>query len=47
MQQEESDWAGFMTRNKQFRVEVDFKLIHKVPFQLDTLLNVTHRADLQ
>ena len=32
MEQEESDWVGFMTRNKQFKVEVDFKLIHKVPF---------------
>ena len=32
MDQEESDWVGFMTSNKQFKVEVDFKLIHKVPF---------------
>lgn len=31
---EESDWVGFLTRNKQFKVEVDFNLIHKVPFEL-------------
>ncbi len=25
----ESDWCGFFTRNKQFKVEVDFHCIHK------------------
>lgn len=28
----ESDWFGFFTRNKQFKVEVDFYRIHKEPF---------------
>lgn len=47
MDQDESDWVGFMTRNKQFKVEVDFKMIHKVHLELDTLLNVSHRADIK
>ena len=28
-QETESDWVGFFTRNKQFKVEVDFNRIHK------------------
>lgn len=35
-----------MTRNKQFKVEVDFNLIHKVPFDLESIINVSHRGDL-
>lgn len=37
-----------MTRKKQFKVEVDFNLIHKVHFEeLESILNVSHRGDLQ
>lgn len=43
----ESDWFGFFTRNKQYKVEVDFYRIHKEPFELESILNVSHRADLQ
>lgn len=46
-EQDESDWVGFMTRKKQFKVEVDFNLIHKVPFELESIINVSHRANLQ
>jgi hypothetical protein len=44
----EYDWCGFMTRNKQFKVEVDFERIHKEPFELDlTVLNVAYRANIE
>ena len=38
---------GFLTRNKQFKVEVDFNLIHKVPFELESIINVSHRGELE
>ena len=44
----ESDWCGFFTRNRQFKVEVDFHKIHKEePCELETVLNVAYRADIQ
>jgi len=43
----ESDWCGFITRNKHSKVEADFYRIHKEPFELESMLNITHRADLR
>lgn len=43
----ESDWCGFFTRNKQWKVEVDFHCIHREPVELETVLNVAYRADLE
>lgn len=34
MDQDEADWVGFLTRKKQFKVEVDLHLIHKISFEL-------------
>jgi len=42
-----ADWCGFFTRNKQFKVEVEFRRIHKEPFELPEIaLNVSYRANL-
>lgn len=44
---DESDWVGFLTRKNQYKVEIDFNLIHKVSFELESVINVSHRGDLQ
>jgi hypothetical protein len=43
----ESDWCGFFTRNKKFKAEVDFHCIHKEPVELETVLNVAYRGDIE
>lgn len=45
-QEEEVDWSGFLMRNKKLRVGVDLRLITKVPLDLEFVLNVSHRGDI-
>ena len=44
-----ADWSGFITRNKNFKVGVDFVRIHKFEpcdFEDIIMLNIAYRADL-
>jgi hypothetical protein len=45
--EEEVDWSGFLTRNKHHRVAVDFRLVTKVHLDLEFVLNVSHRCDIE
>lgn len=46
-QEEEVDWSGFFMRNKRLRVGVDLRLITKAPLDLEFVLNVSHRGDME
>lgn len=46
-QDEEVDWSGFLTRNKRLRVAVDLRLITKLHLDLEFVLNVSHRGDIE